>query len=117
MIHEQVMVKVNAPVDRGVASLVEALSSIPNLITSESCEGDSSKEAFVSFHVDGDWRALAQFVHDFSKAVSSRVADIWYSLSVEWYAGGERPLAYVRVPHQHIEKLSEAISKAGCAAV
>ena len=37
--HKQVWVKVNAPVDEGIAELIQALSSFPKLQTIESCQG------------------------------------------------------------------------------
>jgi hypothetical protein len=65
--HKQVWAKVNAPVDEGVAALVEALSAFPQLRTRESCESvDGKGTAWVCFTYgeDGpeDWRALAEFV-------------------------------------------------------
>lgn len=66
--HEQVFVKVNAPVDRGAASLISALSAFPKLQTVESCE-DINGSAWVTF-IYGDneekpWQELADFVLDF----------------------------------------------------
>ena len=65
--HKQVWAKVNAPVDEGVAALVEALSAFPQLRTRESCESvDGKGTSWVCFTYgqDGteDWRALAEFV-------------------------------------------------------
>ncbi len=60
--HREIMVKVNAPVDEGVAPLVSALSEIDNLVTMESCEGErASKDAFVVFHL-GSWRECGEFL-------------------------------------------------------
>ena len=42
MPHKQVWVKGNAHVDEGVAALIQALSSFPNLQTIESCQGEPS---------------------------------------------------------------------------
>lgn len=58
--HETVWVKVNAPVDRGVASLVEALSRFTGLRTIESCQGPP---AWVCFDAgEGEWQQLADLV-------------------------------------------------------
>lgn len=114
MVHEQVMVKVNAQVDRGVASLVEALNKMPDLVTAESCEGDAAREAYVSFHVCSGWKDLADHVHALSSELGKNqdVADLRFSLSIEWYAGGESPLAYLRVPRQHVSVIAKAIALA-----
>src|SRR5262245_23864063 len=98
MSHEEVVVKVNAKVDRAVAPLVAALNELPGIITVESCEGDAEREAYVSFHVGDDWHDLGEFTRRLSEALGKdeRLADLWYSLSVEWYAGGNTPLGYLR---------------------
>src|SRR5262245_10072519 len=99
VLHEQAVIKVNCPVDRAVAPLVAALNEFPRVVTVTSCEGDEGEDANVGFHIGDDWHELAEFVRDLSLALShdGRLADRYYSLSVEWYAGGENPLAYLRV--------------------
>jgi hypothetical protein len=112
MVHEQVLVKVNAPVDRGVAPLVEALNRFPGVVSVESCEGDGEREAYVSFHYGDDWKQLADFVGRLSASLGKdeSAADRWFTLSVEWYAGGTDPLGYLRVPRPHITAIAEAIA-------
>jgi hypothetical protein len=62
--HEQIWVKVNAPVDRGIASIVSALNSIEGLRTLDSCEGIAGhKPAHVYFNY-GDWRSLSAFMFE-----------------------------------------------------
>ena len=53
--HRQTFVKVNAPVDEGIAELISTLSEIEGLETLESCEGDFETDAFIVFRL-GDWR-------------------------------------------------------------
>lgn len=60
--------KVNAQVDRGIASLVEALNTFPEVRTIESCEG-SHDSAWVCFDCGEctdcrkeEWKRLAEFV-------------------------------------------------------
>jgi hypothetical protein len=73
--HKQAWVKVNAPVDRGIAELIEALSAFPKLQTFASCQGgyprsDADKEgmpAVVFFHYGQDdhadpYQGIADFV-------------------------------------------------------
>jgi hypothetical protein len=58
--HEQVWIKVNAQVDRGVAGVVAALNCLNGLRTIASCEGVSGeKPAYVYFNY-GDWRKVGQ---------------------------------------------------------
>jgi hypothetical protein len=63
MSHREVMVKVNAPVDKGVAPLVVALSEDSCVQTIESCEGDEERPAFVIFR-RGNWQECGSFLFD-----------------------------------------------------
>lgn len=61
-IHRQVWVKVNAQVDAGIASLIEALNSFQGVRTVESCEGNGDS-AWLCFDCgEQDWSALCEFV-------------------------------------------------------
>lgn len=73
--HVQTWVKVNAPVDEGIAQLIEALSAFPMLQTIESCQGgyprsDADKEGMqaVVFFYYGQhdhahpYREISEFV-------------------------------------------------------
>jgi hypothetical protein len=107
-------VKVNATVDRGIAPLVEALNACPGVFTTSSCEGRKNRDAFVAFDTGGDGSRLVAFVDALSGALSrnAKISDLPFTLSVEWYAGGDAPSGYLRVPHQHIQVLAEAIHSA-----
>jgi hypothetical protein len=60
--HKQTWVKVNAPVDEGIAPLIEALSQFPGVRTLDSCEGKKD-EAWVCFDCgEEDWTDLSEFV-------------------------------------------------------
>ena len=59
---KQVLVKVNAPVDKRITPLVGALSEFPEVATYESCQGRRDL-AWVQF-VRGDWTATVRFVED-----------------------------------------------------
>jgi hypothetical protein len=60
--HREVLVKVNAWVDEGIADLVSALSEIEGLITLESCQGDAgTRDAFVIFRY-GDWQKCGELL-------------------------------------------------------
>lgn len=114
MIHEQVITKVNIPVDRGVRPLVDALNEFPNVITVESCEGKDGEDAYVSFRVGDDWHELGEFTENLSGGLGAdpELGDAYFSLSVEWYAGGDSPLGYLRVPGQHVDAVADAIRRA-----
>ena len=48
MPHVQTWVKVNAPVDEGIAELIEALSAFPKLETFASCQRDAAEPSLPS---------------------------------------------------------------------
>jgi hypothetical protein len=60
--HREVLVKVNASVDEGIADLVSMLSEIEGLITLESCQGDTgTRDAYVIFRY-GDWQKCGELL-------------------------------------------------------
>ncbi len=68
--HKQKFIKVNAPVDEGVADLVTALSAFARLQTISSCQGSQDRPARILFIYgcyEGRhfWRELAEFVLGF----------------------------------------------------
>jgi tRNA(Phe) wybutosine-synthesizing methylase Tyw3 len=113
MRHQQVPVKVNALVDRGVSTLVKALNEFPNVATLSSCEGKGRERAFVAFTIpQTDWKQTGDFVAKLSNELGEvpGLADATaFSLSLEWYAGGDVPSAYLRVPRRGVERLASAI--------
>ena len=69
--HQTVWAKVNAPVDEGIAEVVELLSQIPGLQTLSSCQGDPSSQsdprgrsAHVFFYFGEGWLDLAKLLFD-----------------------------------------------------
>lgn len=60
--HTQIWVKVNAPVDEGVADIVCALNQVEGLATLQSCQGESGQaEGYVYFFC-GDWKRVSELV-------------------------------------------------------
>src|SRR5690242_9091203 len=52
--HVQTFVKVNAPVDEGIASVIEALALVPRLTTVASCQGDDESHGAIVYLRFGD---------------------------------------------------------------
>lgn len=89
--HEQVMVKVNAQCDKGIQPLVEALSSIPKLITLESCQqrNDLLAAAWVCFrYAEGD-TALFGLVRSLAAHLARMDPYCSYTLRLEWFGADE----------------------------
>jgi hypothetical protein len=60
--HEQVWLKVNAPVDAGVAEIVSVLNTVDGLETLQSCQGDPGERNGYVYFACGDWRKMCEFV-------------------------------------------------------
>jgi len=108
--HKEVLVKVNAFVDEGISPVVTALNSFTGVVTLDSCQCDASGEGYVSFQFGNGWCELGKFVGRLSVAIGKRL-DLCcgFALRLEWFAGGEEPLAQVRVSPEHIQPLATAI--------
>lgn len=111
MNHRQVFVKVNAPVDEDIAVLVTAMSSFNGLVTIDSCQKDRrSGEAYVSFHFGKNDNQLTNFLQYLSVGLGKRI-DLCcgFVLRMEWFAGGETPIAQIRVAPKEIRHVAAAI--------
>ena len=60
--HKQVWVKVNAPVDAGVAEIVSVLNRVDGLETLQSCQGDAGGRSGYVYFACGDWRNVCELV-------------------------------------------------------
>jgi hypothetical protein len=81
--HEQVWVKVNAPVDNGVADIVSLLSGVDGLQTLQSCQGDpGGREGYVYFCC-GNWRNLCHLIFEQIGPTLKREVDEDATLTVE----------------------------------
>ena len=112
--HKQKWAKVNAPVDVGVADLVEALSRFPKLRTIESCQGSKGHPAFVFFEwgigTEHPWRELAQFA--FEKLGPALHAALGCQADIELFlAAPGRIQAKLSVRHGLVYLAAEAINK------
>ncbi len=81
--HRQLCVRVNAPVDQGIASLVEALANFPCLCTLSSCEGG----AFVTFRFERSLQEQALLLCWLSRQIVGLG-----NLTAEW--GGKSSLIF-----------------------
>jgi hypothetical protein len=74
--HEQVWIKVNAPVDAGVAEIVSLLNSVDGLETLQSCQGEPGKLDGYVYFACGDWSKMCQFVfQEIGPSLKSKVDD------------------------------------------
>ncbi len=62
--HLQTWIKVNAPVDEGVADIVATLNTVDGLETLQSCQGDPTEKDGYVYFACGDWKRLSEFVFE-----------------------------------------------------
>lgn len=106
--HPQVWVKVNAPVDAGVAEVVSVLNSVEGLLTLSSCQGEAGeRDAYVYFLI-GDWQTLCQFV--FERVGPSLKQKFGESVQAIVEAeDADRPIAKLTFRAEVIEPLASAL--------
>jgi hypothetical protein len=104
--HQQIWVKVNAEVDKGMARIVSALSSLGGLRTLQSCECSPSGESYVFFWY-GSWEQASRLV--FEKIVPVlESAGISATGAVEIF-NGSLPTARIGFSAAVLEKATAAI--------
>ena len=108
--HKEILVKVNAFVDEGVAPLVVALNSISGVVSLDSCERDAiTGEASVYFQYGTRWQDLANLVEALSRALRSLNLCCGFSVSLEWFGSNDRPRAHLSVMPEHVADVAAAI--------
>lgn len=106
--HSQTWVKVNALVDAELRELVSILSSVPQLQTIDSCQGDTQKAGWVYFYY-GAWERCAELVFG-TLATALRGLD-GFSLSVEVFNGSD-PLGKIGFRAEALPKLTSTLKQA-----
>lgn len=106
--HEQVPVKVNAFVDKGIAPVVEALNAIAGVVTLDSCQQTSvadGGQAVVYFTYgrdDKDWRDLAALVDRIAARLRSTGAGCGFAARLEWWGSNDQPRAQLVIQPEHV---------------
>ena len=74
--HNQTWVKVNTPVDVGIAEVVRVLNDIPGLQTLDSCQGEPGQRPAHIYFQYGDWRQLGTLLFDrLGPAIRAKLPD------------------------------------------
>jgi hypothetical protein len=108
--HSTINIKVNAPVDRGIAPLVLALNRFDGLLTLDSCEGYKDKPAYVYFRYGAKPKDLTTFCYILAEKLSEHIKGAnGYSLRVEWDYDFSNNMAALMTERPYIHKLTAAI--------
>ncbi len=102
--HKQVWVKVNTPVDEGMAELISLLNQVNCLYTLQSCQG-YDEWGYVYFRY-GDWLKLGHFVFGKLAPILCDIEEI--TLCVETIDGCE-PMAKLSFRVEAIRRITSAL--------
>ena len=111
MKHRQVLIKVNAKCDEGIAPLVATLNEINGLITLDSCERGILGESYVFFTWGKNWRELGHLLEVFYEILTGARLDEYCSLRIEWCDKREWPRALMVMPNKYVAILAEDIRR------
>ena len=99
--------KVNAPVDVGIAEIVSLLNSLPDLQTVDSCEGiPGRKPAHVYFYY-GDWQRVSRFMF---AELGPALCDMVRGASVEVFNGSE-PMARLSFEPEATQEVASVLKR------
>lgn len=108
--HSQVLVRVNAYCDAGIAQLVVALSELPGVVTLDSCECfGATGEALVSFTYGETWQELASMLQRISSGLAAPGLPCGYRLRMEWVGSNDRPRAEIVCRPEHVADVAGGI--------
>jgi hypothetical protein len=98
--HIEILVKVNAWIDKGVASLVESLNLFGGVETLDSCEGYGDDPAYVYFRC----------CNGSKEARPKETLTVGYRLRLEWLAS-EEPMAELSTQRENMPTLAAKIAE------
>ncbi len=106
--HKEVLVKVNARVDQGIAPLVTALNQFSEIVTVDSCEGYNDK-GYVYFCCQEEIDTV-NFVSKLIKALRAHLeATHKFEIHIEW-VGTEEPYAQIITSRDYLATLVSTLT-------
>ena len=115
MQHEEIPIKVNAWIDRGIVPLVAALNDLDGVMTLSSCEGSEDKQAHVYLCYYDSAEKTVALTYRLAVALHTHVGErVEYTLSVEWRNGNDQPMIILNLSPGGIPLVAEAVKKMAC---
>lgn len=115
--HHEILVKVNAWIDKGVAPLVESLNLFEGVVTLDSCEGCNGDPAYVYFRCcsgskDVEPERTIKFVIWLATALRSQPnpLTVEYRLRLDWLTS-EEPMAELTTQRENVPTLAAKIAE------
>ncbi len=108
--HPQRWIKVNAPVDEGVAEIVELLNGVDGLETLQSCQGDPGRKDGYVYFAFGNWQRICQFVFEKIGPVLKKRVDEDVVLTIE-AADADGPMAKLSFRAEATDMVASALKE------
>lgn len=109
--HPQTWIKVNAPVDEGVAEIVSLLNGIDRLETLQSCQGEpGEREGYVYFAL-GSWQDICHLVFQKIGPALKKKIDEEATLIVE-ATDADFPMAKLSFKAEAVDMIASALKEA-----
>ena len=109
--HPQTWIKVNAPVDEGVAEIVSMLNSVEGLETLQSCQGGPGEREGYVYFACGDWKRLSRCVFEQIGPSLKRKLDEDATLTVE-ATNADEPMAKLSFKAEASGMVASALKEA-----
>jgi hypothetical protein len=109
--HREILIKINAWVDEGIAPLVETLNRIDGVLTLESCQGDPEHEAQIDLYYGQFARTSPAQLATFADAIATALikgGSHRSRVAVEWL-GGNMPRILLSMPTEDISLVTSAL--------
>jgi len=108
-LHKQVLIKVNAECDEGVAPVVIALNEIHGVITSDSCQEGVYGEAYVYFSYGKSWKELGTLLNEIASCLRENDFCCECLVRLEWLGDNDCPYGKLVFDISHMGNLASAI--------
>ncbi|MCL5987083.1 MAG: hypothetical protein M1371_11070 [Actinobacteria bacterium] len=109
MNHKQVMIKVNAECDEGIAPVVLALNEINGVITLESCQQGRDGEALVYFMYGKNWLDIGYLTHELAACFRENGICCECMLRLEWLGSNDQPHAKMIFDIEYMDRIVNII--------
>ncbi len=107
--HKQIMIKVNAEVDEGVAPIVRVLNEINGIVTLDSCQQGIYGEAYVFFIYRKDWQELGLLLNEMATILRENGICCECVLRMEWVGSNDHPRAKLSCGAGHVGDIADII--------
>ena len=109
--HTEIPIKVNGWVDEKIAPLVLALNKFDCVLTTDSCQGNKDKPAYVFFKYIGSPESEPIFFYHLGELLNRfATPKCDYEYKLQWYSGNTEPMAELLVLPEQIKVLADAVN-------